>query len=112
MGENKKRSSEEKLKIVLEALENGNISETCRKHGVYEAQFYQWKDKLLDNADEIFQHGNKKDPEKEKLKRETKRLNETVVELSTELQILKKNDKQGFMVILRTNGFPAIKRKG
>jgi len=93
MGKNKKRSSEEKLKIVLEALENGNISETCRKHGVYEAQFYQWKDKLLDNADEIFQHGNKKDPEKEKLKRETERLKETVVELSTELQILKKNDK-------------------
>jgi transposase-like protein len=92
MGKHKKRSSEEKLKIVLEALENGNISETCRKHRIYEAQFYQWKDKLLDNADKVFKHGNKKDPEKQKLKQEKDRLKETVVELSTELQILKKND--------------------
>ncbi|GAB6137393.1 transposase [Halanaerobaculum tunisiense] len=74
MGKHKKISSEEKLKIVLEALENGNISETCRKHGIYENQFYQWKEKLLDNADKVFNHGNKRDPEKEKLKQVKKDL--------------------------------------
>ena len=92
MGNHKKRSSDEKLQIVLEALENGNIAETCREYGIYENQFYQWKEKLIDNADKVFKHGNKRDPEKEQLEQEKERLEETVVELSTELQILKKND--------------------
>jgi len=41
MGKHKKRSPEEKLEIVLEGLQNDNISETCRKYGIYENQFYQ-----------------------------------------------------------------------
>ena len=45
MGDHTKRSSDEKLKIVLEALENGNIAETCREYGIYENQFYQWTNK-------------------------------------------------------------------
>lgn len=93
MGKNKKRSPEEKMKIVLEALQNDNISETCRKHGIYESQFYQWKNKLVDSADEVFRSKKKKDPEKEKLKSENERLKETLIEQSCELQILKKNDK-------------------
>ncbi|MCK8826056.1 transposase [Fuchsiella alkaliacetigena] len=78
------------MQIVLEALQNDNISETCRQHGIYENQFYQWKKKLLSSADSVFQHKNKRDPEKEKLEQEKIRLEQTVVELSTELQILKK----------------------
>ncbi|MCK8816436.1 helix-turn-helix domain-containing protein [Natroniella sulfidigena] len=92
MSKNKKRAPQEKMQIVLEALQNDNISETCRKYGIYENQFYQWRKKLLNSADNIFQHKSKRDPEKEKLKQEKDRLEKTIVELSTELQILKKND--------------------
>jgi transposase-like protein len=38
MSKNTKRSPEEKMEIVLEGLQNDNISETCRKHGIYESQ--------------------------------------------------------------------------
>jgi len=93
MGKHKKRSPEEKLEIVLEALQNDNISETCRKYGIYENQFYQWKKRLLNSADKVYRSRKKKDPEKEKLKDENKRLKKTIVEQSCELQILKKNDK-------------------
>jgi len=87
-----RRSSKEKLKIVLEGIENDNVAEVCRRHGIYESQYYDWKRKLLDAADEVFNNGNKKDPEKEELKRDKERLEETVVELSCELQALKKKD--------------------
>ena len=93
MGKQKKRSAKEKLKIVLEGLQSDNISETCRQHGIYESQFYQWKDKLLDSADKVFSRKNKKDPEKERLKEKNKKLKNTIVEQSCELQILKKNDR-------------------
>ena len=93
MGKQKKRSAEEKLKIVLEGLQSDNISETCRQHGIYESQFYQWKDKLLESANEVFSRKNKKEPEKEKLKEKNKKLKDTIVEQSCELQILKKNDR-------------------
>ena len=93
MGSHKKRSAEEKLKIVLEGLQSDNVSETCRKHGIYESQSYQWKKKLLDSADEVYSRKNKKDPEKEKLKEKNKELKNTIVEQSCELQILKKNDR-------------------
>jgi len=91
MGKNKKRSPKKKLEIVLEGLQSDNIAETCRKHGIYANQFYQWKEKLEDAASDVFSNG-KKDREKEKLKRENKRLEETIVELSCENQTLKKKD--------------------
>jgi len=94
MGKHKKRSPEEKLEIVLEALQNDNISETCRKYGIYENQFYQWKKRLLNSADKVYQSKRKKDPEKEKLKDENKRLKKTIVEQSCELQILKKTTSE------------------
>lgn len=93
MGNHKKRSAKEKLNIVLEGLQSDNISETCRQHGIYESQFYQWKKKLLDSANDVFSRKNKKDPEKEKLKEKNKELKDTIVEQSCELQILKKNDR-------------------
>jgi len=93
MGKKRKiRSPKQKLKIVLEALQSNNIAETCRKHGIYESQFYQWKEKLLDSADEIYNNG-KKDREKQKLKKEKERLEKTIIELSCENQVLKKKDK-------------------
>ncbi len=39
-----KRSAEEKWEIVQEGLRSGNISETCRKHGIAANLWYRWKD--------------------------------------------------------------------
>jgi len=33
--------------MIIFFLQNNNISELCRKHGIYESQFYQWKKDLL-----------------------------------------------------------------
>ncbi|MEJ6950350.1 transposase [Natronospora cellulosivora (SeqCode)] len=93
MSKNKNRTPKEKMKIVLEALQNDSIAETCRKHGIYESQFYQWKKKLTGSADKVFRNRKKKDPEKEQLKDEVERLKQTLVEQTCELQILKKNDR-------------------
>ncbi|AGB40796.1 Transposase [Halobacteroides halobius DSM 5150] len=84
MDEHKRRSPQEKMQIVLEALQSSNISETCRKHRIYENQFYQWKEKMLDSANTVFQHKNKRDPEKEQLKQEV-----SAFLLSLEISFLK-----------------------
>jgi transposase len=44
------RSAEEKFAIVMEGLKSGNISETCRKHGVSPALLYRWKDEMEKGA--------------------------------------------------------------
>ena len=38
------RSPEEKWQILQEGLKSGNISETCRRHGIAANLFYRWKD--------------------------------------------------------------------
>ena len=38
------RSPEEKWQIVQEALKSGNVSETCRRHGISPSLLYRWRD--------------------------------------------------------------------
>ena len=38
------RTPEEKWEIVQEVLKSGNISETCRRHGISPTLFYRWRD--------------------------------------------------------------------
>ena len=38
------RSPEEKWQIIQEGLKSGNVSETCRRHGIAANLFYRWKD--------------------------------------------------------------------
>ena len=40
------RSPEEKWQIVQEGIKSGNVSETCRRHGIAPNLFYRWKDDL------------------------------------------------------------------
>src|ERR1700685_1698613 len=44
------RSPEEKWQIVQEGLKSGNVSETCRRHGVAPNLFYRWKDEAEQGA--------------------------------------------------------------
>ena len=44
------RSPEEKWQIVQEGIKSGNVSETCRRHGVPPNLFYRWKDEAEQGA--------------------------------------------------------------
>ena len=44
------RSPEEKWQIVQEGIKSGNISETCRRHGIAANLFYRWKDEAEQGA--------------------------------------------------------------
>src|SRR5580692_9530315 len=44
------RSPEEKWQILEEGLKSGNISETCRRHGIAPNLFYRWKDESEQGA--------------------------------------------------------------
>jgi transposase len=44
------RTPEEKWQIVQEGIKSGNVSETCRRHGVVPNLFYRWKDEAEQGA--------------------------------------------------------------
>ncbi|MGH9773744.1 MAG: transposase [Candidatus Acidiferrales bacterium] len=44
------RSPEEKWQIVQEGIQSGNVSETCRRHGIAPNLFYRWKDEAEQGA--------------------------------------------------------------
>jgi len=50
------RTKEEKLLILREGSANG-VAATCRKFGIYEASYYQWKNKFQEMGDAGLQHG-------------------------------------------------------
>ena len=51
-------SPREKLEILLEGVAAGNIAEVCRRRGITENLYYNWRSRLLKNAGEVFNHGN------------------------------------------------------
>jgi len=38
------RTPEEKWQIAQEGMKSGNVSETCRRHGIAQTLYYRWKD--------------------------------------------------------------------
>ena len=44
------RSPEEKWQIVQEGIKSGNVSETCRRHGITPSLFYRWRDEAEQGA--------------------------------------------------------------
>ena len=92
MENRRKRTSREKLEIVLEGLasENG-IAEVCRRHGIAATQFYLWKKQLLGSADRIFSRKREKVSRKEeRLDEENARLKSVIAEITAENLDLKK----------------------
>jgi len=94
MGKRRSFSAEEKLKIVMEGLREGNkISEVCRRHDIHSSQFYDWKEKAMLGAKEGLKP--KRNGKSKKLKRKDEKLNqlkEIVADLKVENETLKKND--------------------
>jgi transposase-like protein len=44
------RTPEEKWQIIQEGMKSGNVSETCRRHGIAPNLFYRWKDEAEQGA--------------------------------------------------------------
>jgi putative transposase len=74
------RTKAEKLEILKEGEKNG-IAVTCRKYGIYEASYYQWKNKFKEIGDAGLQHGMTKEHLKEitRLQKENQRLKDMLM---------------------------------
>jgi transposase-like protein len=85
----RKWSSTEKLQIVLEGLRAAvPMAELCTRHQISQSQYYQWRDRLLQNGSKVFEQGGPQAGE-ERLRRDNLRLKSLIGELTVEL---KKND--------------------
>jgi transposase len=86
------RSAEEKLRIVLEGMKAENISAMCRREGISPTDYYRYRDKLVEGGlDALRQNGRqKRDAEKESLKKEVEKLKEIIVSQAAEIELLKK----------------------
>ena len=78
-------SSQEKFKIVMEALSGQkDISLLCKKHKISQTQYYRWRDQLLKSGHHAFEKSQITQGEKrllEENKRLKKKLNKIKVDL-------------------------------
>lgn len=87
----RKFSPEEKLAIVLEALETGKITETCKKHGIPPQLVYEWKNKLKRSAGEVYKRKKpQNNAEIERMNAEAVRMKDVIAEITSENLQLKK----------------------
>lgn len=86
------RSAKEKLRIVIEGMKAENISALCRQEGISPTDYYRYRDKLVEGGLEALrQNGRqKRDSEKESLKKEIEKLKEVIVSQAGEIELLKK----------------------
>jgi transposase-like protein len=81
------RTPEEKWQIVQEGLKSGNVSETCRRHGMAPTLFYRWRDEAEEGAKAAL-GGRSAAAETEKDRR-IRQLERTLGRKSLEIEILK-----------------------
>ncbi len=86
------RSAKEKLRIVIEGMKAENISALCRQEGISPTDYYRYREKLVEGGLEALrQNGRqKRDSEKESLKKEIEKLKEVIVSQAGEIELLKK----------------------
>ena len=82
----RKWSSQQKLMIVLEGLKNKvPLAELCSGHQINQAQYYKWRDRLLNEGSKIFDYGGL-DADQERLEKENFKLKSIIGELTVELK--------------------------
>lgn len=60
-------TAKRKIEVVLEGLkEKETVGEVCRKHGISQSMYYEWRNILLQQGEELFRHGGKTKEEAEK----------------------------------------------
>lgn len=94
-GSRRRYTAKEKVKILEEGRRSGAISETCRRHGISTAQFYQWEkqaeEAILERFGETRRGSKKKDRRVETLEVENTRLKSVIAEITAENLDMKKN---------------------
>ena len=83
--EKRKFTTEEKLKIIKEASEQG-VKSTLEKYSIFPASYYAWKKKMDIMGEEGFAHGMTPDQLKRirELEKENKLLKEIVIQKELE----------------------------
>ena len=86
------RPAKEKLRIVIEGMKAENISALCRQEGISPTDYYRYREKLVEGGlAALRQNGRqKRDSEKESLKKEIEKLKEVIVSQAGEIELLKK----------------------
>ena len=82
------RTPEEKWQIVQEGIKSGNVSETCRKHGIAPSLLYRWRDEAEAGAKAALGGKSAAAAETEKDRR-IRQLERTLGRKSLEIEILK-----------------------
>src|ERR1700737_1405872 len=82
------RTPEERWKIVQEGMKSGNVSETCRRHGIAQTLYYRWKDEAEQGAKAALGGKSAAAAETEKDHR-IRQLERTLGRKSLEIEILK-----------------------
>lgn len=83
---NRKWSSQEKLRIVLEGLSGQiEISKLCVKYQMAQTQYYQWRDQLLKYGNQAFETKNITKKEQH-LESENQKLKRIIGDLTVELK--------------------------
>lgn len=82
----RKWDSKTKAKIVLEGLSGRPVSEICNEYGIYQNQYYSWRDKFLNEAHNIFESKKGKGTQVERLLREKNELRQIIGALTVELK--------------------------
>lgn len=72
-----------KAMIVVQGLKGKPVGEICLEHQISQTQYYQWRDKFLANAHQVFADNEKKD---ELLTRENAHLRKIIGDLTVELK--------------------------
>ncbi len=90
-GKRKTWSSAEKLRIVLAGLQSDTkISELCRREGITAAQYYQWRDRLMNAAGPIFDRKPSGLSSEDPAEAELRRMKDVIAEITAENVELKK----------------------
>ena len=82
------RTPEEKWQIVQEGIKGGNVSETCRRHGISPSLLYGWRDEAEAGAKAALGGRSAAAAETEKDRR-IRQLERTLGRKSLEIEILK-----------------------
>lgn len=83
-------TSKKKLEVVLEGIkEKETVTEICRKHGISQSMYYEWRNTLFEKGEEALKYGGRSKQEAEKEKR-ILHLERKVGQLTLECDLLKK----------------------
>jgi transposase-like protein len=81
----RKWDAQTKATIVLQGLKGRPVADICVEHQISQAQYYQWRDQLMQKLPQVFLNTERRQAS---LERENSRLKKMIGELMVELKKL------------------------